>query len=367
MSSDPVSTSYARTGLSALSAALILLSAAVAVAQSPTVELEAGMEADSNPEREEGAQTAGGLLGRYFLRVDGLGVSGRSQQLSAAFRSGGKLYESHGSEDTVINALQARWTVLPLTEWEARWLFVYLSGSAKDRTEKGHRRDYFRAQGGAGLGVNLGPVTLRTGAATGRFLYKPDARLSNVGPSVDAGASWRIDDAWSLDLGATRTFRDYRTVRFVETTRLGGEVLEDPDGRVRRDRAVFLSAGLSYRGPVIVDTVGTWYANESNSYGQSLVRLGGTLTLTSPLFAGIYGSVRLGLQRTEYADPIFLDETLAVDDDNRNTLVLELTRGLVDSVGIVLRYALYSQEFGTRETDYARQLLFVGLSWEQLP
>ncbi len=367
MSSEPPRKRGALAGLSTVSAALILLSAQVALAQTPTIELEAGMEADSNPERAEGTDTAGGLLGRYFLRIDGVGVSGRSQQLSAGFRSGGKFYESHGSEDTLINALQARWTVLPLTEWDARWLFVYASASAKDRTEKGHRRDYFRAQAGAGLGVELGALTLHTGAAQGRFLYKPDGRLSNSGPSFDAGASWRIAEEWTLDLGATRALRDYRTVRFVETTRSGGEVLADGDGTLRRDRAIFLSGGLSYRGPVIVDAVGTWYANDSNSYGQSLVRLGGALTLTSPLFAGLYGSVRLGLQRTQYADPIFLDETLAVDDDNRNTLVLELARNLVDSVGVVLRYSLYAQEFGTRDTDYARQLFFVGLSWEQLP
>lgn len=355
------------TGLSTLSAALILLSASAAVAHGPSVELEVGMEADSNPERAEGTQVGSDLLGRYFLQVDGLGISGRSQQLSASYRSGGKLYDAHPDENTLINSLQGRWTVLPLTEWDARWLFVYASASAKDRTEKGHRRDYFRGQASAGLGLDLGPFNLHGGGGVGRFLYKPDDQFSNSGPSVDAGISWAIADAWSADVGVSRAWRDYRTVRFVETTRQGGEVLADPEGAARRDGAMFVSAGVSYRGPVIVDAEGTWYGNDSNSYGQSLVRVGGSLSLTTPVVAGIFASARVGLQRTAYADPIFLDETLAVDDDNRNTVVIEVARSLLDDVGVVLRYSLYTQEFGTRETDYARQLFFLGLSWEQLP
>lgn len=323
------------------------------------------MEADSNPERVEGTSTPSDLLARYFLRVDGFGVSGKGQSLSARYRSGGKVYQSHPDENAWLNALEARWTVLPGASVNERWFHIYTQVSAKDRTEKGHQRDYFRARAGGGLGLELGPVTLRGGGASTWFLYKPDGQLSNTGPTVNGSISWRIAESWSLDLGGQRAWREYRSVRRVESTR-GGQIFPDPDGALRRDVATYLSGGVSYRGPLIVDLQGTWYENDANSYGQSLVRAGGNLTLTSPLFAGFIGSVRLGLQRTAYADPIPLDPTLEVDDDNRNSLVVELTRNLYEDVGLTARYSLYAQEFGTAETDFSRQLFFLGLSWEQL-
>jgi hypothetical protein len=347
-------------GLSIISAALVSIAPSSVLAEGPDIALEIGMEADSNPERVEGASPLSDLVGRYFLRVDDLGVAGRSQDLSVRYRSGGKLYQSFEEENALINQMDGRWRLYPFATSGVRWGWAEVRGSVKDRTERGHRRDYQRGRASGGIGLALGPVRLSALGGAGRFVYKPDRRLSNDGPIVEGRLVWRLSDTWVTQVSLSRVWRDYRTARLVPIE----EASTLDQDAIRSDRALVGSAGVSYRGPVIVDVVGTWYENESNSYGQSLERLGASLTVTSPIWGGVIGSARVGLQRTSYSDVIFLDETLAVDEDNRNSVVLELERGLFGGVGMVLRYSLYAQEFGTRDTDYARQLLFLGLSVE---
>ncbi len=323
------------------------------------LDLKLGMESDTNALREEGQDKQADLLGRYFLKVESNATVGSEGRLWLKFRSGGKFYESYRDENALLNQANARYVFLPLQSIEARWLYVYVYGNIKDRTEKGSRRDYLRLASAAGLGVNLGPVSLSGGAGLHTFGYKPDPRLSFDGTLLEATLSGRITDAWVLQASYNRTLRGYESVLFVQ--RDNGAVVIDDQERLRADTSQVVSGGVSYRGSWILSAELLWLSTRSNSHGQSLDRYGAALTGTFPLFWDILCSTRLSLQRTLYDDEIFLDETLAVDEDNRNVLVVELERPVSDTLSLVARYSLYAQEFGSSDTDYSRQLFFLGM------
>lgn len=325
-------------------------------------ELKLGVEVDSNASREEGQVVQSDALTRYFLKLVSRQSAGSGQSLSLKFRSGGKLYQEIDTEDAWLNQGDVRYMIQPLSTWDQRWLFLYANGSLKDRTERGRRRDYLLTSGSGGVGLSLGPVSLTLGSGASLFVFKPNRELSNRGPLTEASAQWRLSDAWLLRAGLGLRRRDYDTARFIG--REPGQVARDLE-TARSDQTRSLVAGVSYRGPVIVSLDLTWLDVASNSFGQSLARVGGVVSLTTPLPWSFFFHGRFSLQRTLYDDEVLIqDASLLVDEDNRNALSLELERSLYGALGVSARYALYTQEFGAREADYSRRLLFVGLDVE---
>ena len=77
---------------------------------------------------------------------------------------------------------------------------------------------------------------------------------------------------------------------------------------------------------------------------------------------GFFGIKHVELQRTFYDNPLLLDASLQVDEDNRNALIVSLARTLGQSWEIEGRYSLYVQEFGNA-SDYRRQTIFLALGY----
>jgi len=118
-------------------------------------------------------------------------------------------------------------------------------------------------------------------------------------------------------------------------------------------------AGLAYRSKQFVGELSYGYSvNTSNSFGQGLRRHAVNLTLTAPLPWRLFASLHVELQRTTYDDPVRIDATFLVDEDNRNAGVLSLVRAIGENWEIETRYSLYLQEFGVG-SDYSRQTFFL--------
>lgn len=321
--------------------------------------LKLGLESDSNPSREEGPNPRGDVLTRYFLKASYAAAVQPGQRASARLLSGGKLFERVDREDALLNQVDLSYTALPLWSLEQRWLSLWARAGFKDRTERGSQRDYLRMASAAGLGGRWSWLNLSAGVGYGLFHYKPDGRLSSQGLTLEAQASASWSDDWLLALSWSQAQRGFAAPRFVQ--RASGDVVAQEE-RPRQDEVTAASASVTWRGPVILGLSATLLENQSNSYGQALRRYGGTLLLTAPLPWEIFVSARLGLLRTFFADRIFIiDDTLSINEENRNTLVIEVERPLWGALGLSASYSLYTQEFGASDADYLRQLLFAGV------
>jgi hypothetical protein len=352
--------------ISISTAALWLLWAGGAAAQDAPeaplrLNLKLGLESDSNPTRQEGPDTRADALTRYFLKASYQERLGAAQQLSARLLSGGKKFQRESQEDALLTQLDLRYALWPLEAWAQRWLSLWARGDLKDRGEQGSQRDYLRLGASGGLGLELDWLSLSAGAGANLFHFKPDPRQSSQGPQWEASASARWSDAWSLTLSWSLAQRRFTSDRFLQ--RPSGDVVQE-QGQLRRDDATALGANLTWRGPVILGLTLSLLDNASNSYGQALQRTGATLLVTAPLPWELFVSARLGLLRTAFSDRIFiLDDTLSVDEENRNTLVVEVERPLWGPLSALVGYSLYTQELGADEADYLRQIVFVGVGF----
>lgn len=317
--------------------------------------IRAGTEYDDNVFRREGEGKEGGFLSRYFGSLDL--VSPTTSQGLASFSAthGGKFFfsDAHGGADTLLTqaALGYRHRLAdPLGAW--------VSADMKDRTEREPKRDYLSASSGAGLEAYLPRTTLRAGLGWRYFAFKPSSDSSSSNLEGQSQLKFRIVEGLDLALGYTHAARSFETGRY-ERANDEVQLVED---ELREDRFNSLSIGLGYRGPVVAEATYRFAMNSSNSYGQGLRRQAAEITVTAPLPWQFFVSGHVELQRTSYDDPVLIDASFLVDEDNRNAVVLSVVRALGEHFEIEARYSLYLQEFGVG-SDYRRQTALVAFGW----
>ena len=107
--------------------------------------------------------------------------------------------------------------------------------------------------------------------------------------------------------------------------------------------------------------------NDSNSYGESLVRQRVELGFTSELFANVFLTARGTIQYFTFGDGLRLSGedpgtlSFTIDDENRNSLSFHLIRDVSASWAVEARYAAFTNEFMTDSLSYRRQLFYLGL------
>lgn len=327
--------------------------------------LRTGIEYDSNAYRQPVENATGDMLGRYFGTVEGRFQPSSEARLTLQLRQGGKLFLRERGSDALLTKVG-----LNYRHWLGRNVYALFDFDMKDRLERRRderdvpHQDYNRGGIGGGLGVVAGPVEAFATAGWRYFAFRPNPASSSHGPQATAGLRTRVHEFVRLHGQYTFSYRNFHSIRFVRRSVSDGEnvVQRSRSGELRDDRLHIAQVGGAFRGPFIVGLDYTVLHNASNSYGQGMTRHGIELSGTAPLPGRLYLSGRLGLQRTNYEDPLFLSADLEVDEDNRNSAVVSLTRVFGEHWELEGRYRLFIEEFGDA-SDYRRQTGFMGLGY----
>ena len=318
--------------------------------------IRVGAEYDDNVFRREGDEREGGFLSRYFAALD-LATRGDKKTVgTASFSHGGKFFflGEHAPADTLLSqaALGGQHRLVPA-------LTLWVNGDLRDRTERILKRDYTTGGIGGGVMSTLGPVSLRGGGAARYFAFKPNPDASSANIEGVASASIEVLRGLAFTLGYSVARRAFRVDRFDREGEDVVQVADDP----RRDYFHTSRAGVGYRAKRIVAELE--YAlsiNSSNSFGQGLRRHAVGVTATAPLPWRLFASAHVEIQRTTYDDPVRIDATFLVDEDNRNAGVLSLVRTFGENWELEARYSVYLQEFGVG-SDYSRQTIFLAVAY----
>jgi hypothetical protein len=329
----------------------------LAVAQEHTWSLKAGQEVDTNPLRVVGdgspTDTATRLLGTWSLRHR-IGASGVGVWSANV---GGRLLLETRAETAVVSQLRhsERFRIHP--QWSAGWAV-----DGKDRTEQDGFRDYRR--GGLSMDVNraIGLIDLSLQSSWQAFQFKPNPSLSWHGPQGAIGLDVYATD-WLTVQG-----RQSVGVRFV-----GEDALEETDegavalqGVSREDVLVSSSLRVNLAWSVmLLDLGGNLVWNRSNTFGREYRRQVVDAQLTLNPAGNLFARVAGQLQRTTFPDTAFVDDSFALDDENRNQLSVSLENPIGhESVTVELRSTWWADAFTGDETDrYMRWVGYLGVAW----
>jgi hypothetical protein len=107
--------------------------------------------------------------------------------------------------------------------------------------------------------------------------------------------------------------------------------------------------------------------NDSNSYGQSLLRHRVEVGLTTETWADIFLTAKVVVHVNRSLDSILLSGDigtfLTIEDESRNGLILHLTRELTPAWTIEARVAFYANAFAESDVDYRRNTFYLGGVW----
>jgi len=239
----------------------------------------------------------------------------------------------------------------------------------------------FAASSTEGIATMVGRRGQRFGVGLGYrwFDYKPDADFDWHGVSLSASylsSVWLGDpeiepDVASIDVAVSYRLdrRDYQGLAFRNQC-LPSEPLEPrcsiPTTIGRADLMHVVLAELAYTGDRIYSIRYQAQLNDSNSFTQSFVRNRLDLGITTELWASLFLTARATVQYNVFLDSLLITQDVnsqtfvSIDDENRNSLSLVLSRDLSEALTAEARYVVYSNEFATRELDFRRQTAYFG-------
>ena len=110
--------------------------------------------------------------------------------------------------------------------------------------------------------------------------------------------------------------------------------------------------------------------NQSNSFGQSLLRHLFTLKLAARLPWQLYLTLKGQLLLTKYLDPMLLDQQvnsqtfISIEDENRNAFIVDLDRPIGETgLAVDARYSLYTNELSASPVSFLRQVVYLGITY----
>jgi hypothetical protein len=370
-----------RVALSAVVAGILGI-LGIARAESWTMSLESGAEADSNVERVE--TVAGSMTERIAAPVGRVGA--RIAHQDRVF--GGAYVLGVSALARLVASSKTRPENVMLYAGEGRWLHALdpqpisagISITAADALAitGGTGARTFRNLGADALLVLGSSEDRRLTLALGvrDFSYKPSHAFDWRGPIANA----RLDVVLWQASGMTKTLELTTAFGFEQRTYASNALANacPPDAPprfqcsvstslVRRDRYQRASVELDWVGEIVATVGYQLTVIDSNSYGQSLVRhrimTSGTVELGDKLF----GTATATLQLDQYPDGVLVESDLqhqeltSLEDENRSSLQVRIARELSATWSLEARGALWRDLGNTGTASFRRELIYLGV------
>jgi len=137
----------------------------------------------------------------------------------------------------------------------------------------------------------------------------------------------------------------------------------------RRDRYQRGGLEVTWTGEVVATGSYQVMVVDSNSYGQSLIRQRITAAATMEVMGALFVSATATLQIDQYPEGIPVDDLLhqeltSLEDENRSSLQVLLTRALSAAWSLEARGAIW-RDFGTSSPWFHRELVYAGVLYQR--
>lgn len=361
---------------------VVLATVGVAHAAPWTVTLEGGGEADTNVQRVEtgpGIDTA--RVGAGVLLVGGkLGhkaaLAGGAYGLMLSTLSRVVADPATSTENVTLVTADARF-LRPLANRPVSLGVAVLAADALPITEAVGARTFRNLGADALLSFDGGEGTTLSFAAGARsFTYKVDRQFDWVGPVVSARldrALWQpAGGARSLEIATFAAFEDrtYASTALANACPAGAppsDMCSAGTSIERRDRVSRVGAEITWTGTIVAAAGYQLSVIDSNSYGQSLIRHRATVSTTTALPGGLYGTALGQLQLDQFPDGLVLKTALnrseftSLEDENRSSVQIRLARPVAGAWSIEGRGAIWRNLGNDAQASFRRASLYAGL------
>jgi hypothetical protein len=353
-----------------------------------TLRAELGVEYDTNAHRTE--IVAGGdnpplvasALERLVLAGTLSDVVADGQMVTLAATAAGKIYDASAARDEDVaiaqsslawaNALSPRATLtLAGAYYEA------FQAQAQNFIDASEQRDFRSLAPTAQLGWIPAPgFDLSLSGGYRWFVFKPDRDDDFQAPTAAAELRWTrpaTEEAdWEASTGAAyehRSFGGPALVTQCPPIVPQGLACSGPDQR--RDQFLMTHLDLQRVGQVLIGAGYAFHYNLSNSYGETVMRHFFTARFAAPLPGGLTLAARGELLLAFYSQKVPIGAVAvgnsfssveSIEDENRSSVRVDLSRDLTDRLRLVARYTFYANEITNgAQISYRRQTILLSV------
>jgi hypothetical protein len=349
---------------------------------------EIGTEYDSNAHRMEQLATSQSVLVASFLqRFVAIGqlvdqIAPR-QAIAVSATAAAKIFDAAAAHSETVaiaqSSLMWRLALGPRTALAPSGSYYEAFQSwGPEGDPAGERRD-FRSLAPA-LELRTGPsnaVQLAFASGYRWLLFKPDRDFDFQGPTAGVNLRWLYDTEgsadWETRLGAAVEYRRFGGPAHVGNCSPDGLPCAGPD--TRADDLVMAEADVTRTGRVLLGAGYAFHHNGSNSFGETLIRHIAIARVATALPLGLYLAARADVSFVFYRDSVPVARAanatpmiggklfVNIEDENRSSVRVDLSRDINDRLSALLRYTLYANELGSSGGKYRRHTLLLSLAF----
>jgi hypothetical protein len=354
-----------------------------------TLRAELGVEYDTNAHRTE--IVAGGdnpplvasALERLVLAGTLSDIVADGQLITLGATAAAKVYDATAAHDENVAIAQSSlaWAKAlgpRATLTLAGAYYEAFQAEAQNFLDAAEQRDFRSLAPMAQLGwIPASGFDLSVSGGYRWFVFKPDRDDDFNAPTAAAELRWTRpadeDADWEASTGAAyehRAFGGPALVTDCPPIIPKGLACSGPDQR--RDQFLMTHLDLQRTGHVLIGAGYAFHYNLSNSYGETVMRHFVTARFATPLPGGLTLAARGELLLAFYSQQVPIG-TIAVgnsfssvesiEDENRSSVRVDLSRDLTDRLRLVARYTFYANELTNgAEISYRRQTILLSVT-----
>ncbi|HVU52797.1 MAG TPA: hypothetical protein VHL80_19080 [Polyangia bacterium] len=354
-----------------------------------TLRAELGPELDTNAHRTELINVPGTVnppvvsspLARAVLSGSLSDVVGDGHQVAMSATLAAKVFEKPEARDEDVGIAES--TLLWRAPLGARSALA-LSGAYYEAFQReapapvfgDERRDFRSLTPNARvIGAASEHVDLGVGVGYRLFVFKPDQSFDFNGPTASVDARWARETAdgvadWEAAVRAVYERRAFDGAPFVEPATCTTPCPPVPGTGARLDHFATAAVDLSRTGARLL--VGAGYAlhlNLSNSFGETVTRHFVDAHVAASLPLELYVALRAEIVFAFYKDHVVVAPNMAgstfssIEDENRNSVRVDLSRNLTERLQLIARYSFYANSSTAGNVTYRRQTALLSLAY----
>ena len=354
-----------------------------------SLRVELGVGYDTNAHRTE--IVAGGdnpplvasPLERLVLAGTFTDVVADGQVITLGATAAGKIYDAPAAydEDVAIAQSSLAWakTLSPrATLTFAGGYYEAFQRQAANLTDASERRDFLSLAPMVQLGwIPAEHFDLSVVAGHRWFVFKPDRDDDFTAPTAAADLRWvgqsDGDADWEVSAGTAYEHRSFGGPALVidcPPIIPKGLACAGPDQR--RDEFLISHVDLQRVGRVLVGAGYAFHYNLSNSYGETVMRHFMTARFAAALPGRLTLAARGELLLAYYSQQVPIGTVAvgnsfssveSIDDENRSSVRVDLSRDLSEGLRLVARYTFYANEIANSAAiSYRRQTILLSVT-----
>ena len=245
----------------------------------------------------------------------------------------------------------------------------------------GERRDFRSLAPGLELRAAVtDALQLSLGGGYRWLVYKPDRDFDFRGPTLAGSLRWLHDEESGADWEA-------RAVTALELRQFGGpahlgncstdpaDTLPCPSNLARNDTFTMTGVDVTRTGRILLGLGYALQYNASNSVGETVIRHVASARVAAALPLALYLAARADVLFAFYRDGVPVVQATdmttmtggkpyaTIEDENRSSVRLDLSRDVGDRLRALLRYTFYANELSNSSGTYRRHTLLLSLAF----